>query len=75
MQDRSPPARRNHLQRAAGPYIGSNATESDLPGHFRWAPNNGHRQINLACLKRAKLGSRHDATSSFKLVERAILLV
>jgi len=23
MQDRSPPARRNHLQRAAGPYIGS----------------------------------------------------
>jgi hypothetical protein len=25
MQDRLPPARRNHLQRTAGPYIGSNA--------------------------------------------------
>src|SRR3954453_1721343 len=25
MQDRSPPARRNHLQRTAGPYNGSNA--------------------------------------------------
>ena len=31
MQDRSPPARRNHLQRTAGPYIGSSGViESQL---------------------------------------------
>src|SRR3954464_13723161 len=28
MQDRSPPARRNHLQRTAGPYIGSKAVQA-----------------------------------------------
>src|SRR5258708_34385606 len=32
MQDRSPPARRNHLQRAAGPYIaGHSETEAFMP--------------------------------------------
>src|SRR3954454_7320135 len=38
MQDRSPPARRNHLQRTAGPYIkGCLGTESGLLAscHFR----------------------------------------
>src|SRR5258708_21838557 len=32
MRDRSPPARRNHLQRAAGPYIaGHSETEAFMP--------------------------------------------
>jgi hypothetical protein len=30
MQDRSPPARRNHLQRTAGPYIGSKCEYLDV---------------------------------------------
>jgi hypothetical protein len=43
--------------------------------HFRSAPINGHRQTGLAGPVRAKPGSRHDATSGFKLVERSVLLV
>ena len=42
---------------------------------FRSIPINRHRYRASACLKCAKLGSRHDATSKFKLVERSILLV
>jgi hypothetical protein len=43
--------------------------------HFRFYPDNGHPAGQPACLKRAKLGSRHDAISKFKLVERSFLLV
>jgi hypothetical protein len=32
MQDRSPPARRNHLQRTAGPYVGVNRYRSFAAG-------------------------------------------
>jgi hypothetical protein len=32
-------------------------------------------KVLSACRFRVKLGSRHDATSEFKLVERSILLV
>jgi hypothetical protein len=59
MQDRSPPARRNHLQRAAGPYIGSKAPFWQSAGHFRSAPISGHSQGASACLKGAK--RRHRA--------------
>src|SRR6266704_2185894 len=47
MQDRSPPARRNHLQRAAGPYIWVKADLANRLSEFRFtllADNARHGQ-------------------------------
>src|ERR1700738_4499204 len=58
MRDRSPPARRNHLQRTAGPYIGSKTEVVPLEWHVGSTPKSRHRQATPACPFRAKLGSR-----------------
>jgi hypothetical protein len=42
MQDRSPPARRNRLQRTVGPYIGSNSEVPARNWEVRFALRNGH---------------------------------
>jgi hypothetical protein len=63
------------VQQAQGPRwvnIGPDRIEQH---DFGFTPNNGHGQSGPVGPFSAKLGSRHDATSKFKLVERSILLV
>ena len=55
--------------------FGSNAEVRAGNRTVRFALKNGHRQPGLSGPKSAKPGSRHDATSGFKLVKRSVLLV
>ena len=63
MQDRSPPARRNHLQRTAGPYIGSFATEMGCPRHVRLPPVSDRTADIAALPKSAMRRHPHQITS------------
>jgi hypothetical protein len=56
MQDRSPPARRNHLQRTAGPYMWVIRVVLTVASHFRLTPINRRSQAPSACFKRANFG-------------------
>jgi hypothetical protein len=58
MQDRSPPARRNHLQCTAGPYIRvKNGSRGVAAGCLLCPAVSGHRQALSACPKSANFGS------------------
>src|SRR5258708_25462602 len=47
MRDRSPPARRNHLQRTAGPYIWVKTGKAQCEDMFSALPENGHCSLQL----------------------------
>src|SRR6476661_5775168 len=58
MQDRSPPARRIHLQRTAGPYIGSKTEVGGRNREVRFTPNTGHCRLHQPCPKGADIVAR-----------------
>jgi hypothetical protein len=55
--------------------MGSIASVLRCPCYVRLASNFGRLDISVKSTLWAKPGSRHDATSGFKLVERSVLLV
>src|SRR5260370_21772308 len=55
MQDRSPPARRIHLQRTAGPYMWVKSVVVTVADHFWCTPINRDCKCPPACLKRADI--------------------
>src|SRR3982074_341862 len=70
MRDRSPPARRNHLQRAAGPYIGSKTVLTAPKRYFQSTPNNGHHQTDPLGPGRATNGLVHRNNKRTRLFVR-----
>src|SRR6266850_6597384 len=70
MQDRSPPARRNHLQRTAGPYIGSKSEELTMSTCFPLCPRTRTLPdaVGTSCAPQADIGSLNRST---RLLDRA----
>ena len=73
LEDRSPPARRNHLQRTAGPYIGSKSEELTMSTCFPLCPRTRTLPdaVGTSCAPQADIGSLNRSTRLLDRTRRA----